>query len=92
MYGIPVFIVRSKLRISMAIAVGLATSPFVYIGVYATLVAGIRSGSVSIDSRVIWPLPVGAGLVVLVGILIIVDKRLRRIERRRMASSEMIQL
>lgn len=92
MYGIPVFIVRDRLRISMPTAVGFAISPFIYIGAYAALIAGVRSGSVKIDSWVIWPLPVGAGLIVLVGMLVIVANRLRRIERRRSSSRDTVRL
>lgn len=92
MYGIPVFMVRDKLRISMATAIGLAISPFVYIGAYAVLITVVRSGSVQIDSWVIWPLPVGAGLIVLIGILAIVGNRLHRIERRRSSSRDTVRL
>lgn len=92
MYGIPVFMVRDKLRISMPMAAALAISPFLYIGAYAALIAGVRSGSVRIDSWVIWPLPVGAGLIVLVGILVIVASRLRRVGLRRSSSRETVRL
>lgn len=85
MYGVPVLIVRDHLRLSKSAAMALAASPFVYIAAYIAFLSGVRAGTIQVDSWVVWPLPLGAGLIVLVAMIAIVANRLRRIERRRSA-------